>query len=195
MRHFRGDGEAGAKVWFYDQSAKQLYPAPRDLIPPDGNNDNRVRAIVIGFQGMGNEISQLQIAYLEKYSPEFKALLERAQAAHAAKRPFAEKIPSQNSTDFQDNTLVKRPGEASWHAVNTEEARRIMAEWREWRGPAGQRADYFRSFDPVTKRVRRDGKHLEMTVGCRASRGMGKRNRPCGVGSRKFIRQKGDGMQ
>ena len=58
--HFRSDGEAGARVWFYDQSAKQLYPAPRDLIPPDGNNDNRVRAMVIGFQGMGNEISQLQ---------------------------------------------------------------------------------------------------------------------------------------
>jgi len=65
--------------------------------------------------------------------------LERAQAAHAAKRPFGEKIPSQNSPDFQDNTLVKRPGEASWHAVSTEEARQIMAEWREWRGPAGQR--------------------------------------------------------
>ena len=137
--HFRSDGEAGARVWFYNQSVKQLYPAPRDLIPPDGNNDNRVRAVVIGFQGMGNEISQLRVAYLEKYSPEFKALLERAQAAHAAKRPFGEKIPSQNSPDFQDNTLVKRPGEASWHAVSTEAARQIMAEWREWRGPAGQR--------------------------------------------------------
>ncbi|MGP8237301.1 MAG: hypothetical protein ACLQVW_18090 [Limisphaerales bacterium] len=137
--HFRSDGEAGARVWFYNQSVKQLYPAPRDLISPDGNNDNRVRAVVIGFQGMGNEISQLRIAYLEKYSPEFKALLERAQGAHAAKRPFLEKIPSLNSTGFQENTLVKRPSEASWHAVNTEEARRIMAEWREWRGPAGQR--------------------------------------------------------
>ena len=53
--------------------------------------------------------------------------------------PVLEKIPSQNSPGFQDNTLVKRPGEASWHAVSTEEARQIMAEWREWRGPAGQR--------------------------------------------------------
>jgi len=77
VRHFRSGGEAGARVWFYDQNAKRLYPAPRDLIPPDGNNDNRVRAVVIGFQGMGNEISQLRVAYLEKYSPEFKALLEQ----------------------------------------------------------------------------------------------------------------------
>lgn len=137
-RHFRSDGEAGAKVWFYDQSAQRLYPAPRDLIPPDGNDDARVRALVIGFQGMGNNLSQLKIAYLEKYSPEFKALLERAQAAHAAKQPFRETIPSHDSAYFQDNTMVKRPGEASWRTVGTEEAREMMAEWREWRGPAGQ---------------------------------------------------------
>ena len=138
VRHFRGDGEAGARVWFYDQSANRLYPAPRDLIPPDGDNDARVRAMVIGFQGLGNNVSQLKIAYLEKYSPEFKALLERAQAAHAAKLPFRENVPSQNSAYFQDNTLVKRPGEASWHTAGTGEARQIMLEWREWRGPAGQ---------------------------------------------------------
>jgi hypothetical protein len=138
VRHFRGDSETGARVWFYDQSAQRLYPAPRDLIPPDGNDDTRVRAMVIGFQGLANDVSQLKIAYLEKYSPEFKALLERAVEAHAAKQPFGEKIPSQNSAYFQDNTMVKRPGEASWHTVGTEEARKMMAEWREWRGPAGQ---------------------------------------------------------
>jgi hypothetical protein len=138
VKHFRDYGEAGARVWFYDQNANRLYPAPRDLISPDGNDDVRVRAMVIGFQGMGNEVSRLKIAYLEKYSPEFKALLERAEAAHAAKLLFGEKIPSQNSPYFQDNTLVKRPGEDSWHATGTPEARQIMAEWRNWRGPAGQ---------------------------------------------------------
>ncbi len=139
VKHLRGDGEDGAKVWFYDQNTKRLYPAPRDLIPPDGNSDARVRAMVISFQGLGNDVSQLKIAYLEKYSPDCKALLDRAQAAHAAKQPFAEKVPSPNSAYFQDNTLVKRPGETSWHAASTAEARRIMAEWRGWSGPAGQR--------------------------------------------------------
>jgi hypothetical protein len=138
MKHFRGDGEGGAKVWFYDQSAQRLYPAPRNLIPPDGHNDTRVRAMVIGFQGVGNNVSQLKIAYLEKYSPSLKALLERAQAAHAAQQPFKEKIPSPNSDYAQNNTFVKRPGESSWHTAGTEESRRLMAEWREWRGPAGQ---------------------------------------------------------
>jgi hypothetical protein len=139
VRHFRGGGEDRARVWFYDQSAKRLYPVPRGLIPPDGNDDTKVRAMVIGFQGMGNDINQLKIAYLEKYSSEFKALLERAEAAHAAGRPFGEKVPSQNSAYFKDNFFVKLPGEASWHAVGTGEARQIMAGWHEWHGPAGQR--------------------------------------------------------
>jgi hypothetical protein len=136
--HFRADGEAGARVWFYDQSARRLYPAPRSMIPPDGAGDERVRAMVIGFQGLGNEVSQLKIAYLEKYSPELKALLQRAETAHAAKLPFLEDLPSQSSAYFQENTMVKRPGETSWHTVGASEARQIMDEWREWRGPGGQ---------------------------------------------------------
>jgi len=138
VRHFHGAGEAGARVWFYDQSAQRLYPAPRDLIPPDGRDDTRVRAVVIGFQGLGNDISQLKIAYLEKYNPDLKALLERSVAAHAEKKPFSEKIPSPGSPYFQDNTMVKRPGEDSWHTLGTEEARQMMADWRQWRGPTGQ---------------------------------------------------------
>ena len=138
VMHFRSDGEAGARVWFYDQGAQRLYPAPRDLVPPDGSGDARVRAMVIGFLGLGNSVSQLKIAYLEKYNPDLKALLERAQAAHAAELPFKEKIPSRDSAYFQDNTMVKRPGEDIWHTLGSEEGRQIMAEWRDWRGPAGQ---------------------------------------------------------
>ena len=138
VMHFRSDGEAGARVWFYDQGAQRLYAAPRDLLPPDGNGDARVRAMVIGFHGLGNNVSQLTIAYLEKYSSDLKALLERAQVAHAAKQPFKEQIPSRGSAYFQDNTMVKRPGEAFWHTLGSDEARQIMAEWRDWRGPTGQ---------------------------------------------------------
>jgi hypothetical protein len=139
MRHSGGDGEAGAQVWFYDQSAKRLYPASRELIPPDGKDEVKVRAMVIGFQGMANKVSQLKIAYLQKFSPELKDLLQRAATAHAAKQPFTEKIPSQSSQYYQDNTYVKLPGDDdSWHRTGSPEARQIMAEWREWRGPAGQ---------------------------------------------------------
>ena len=136
-RHLGGGSEAGAKVWFYDQAAQRLYPAPRDLIPPDGKDDNRVRAMVVGFQGLGNDPSQLKIAYLEKFSPGFKALLERAAAAHAAQRLFTEKIPSQNSAYYQENTFIKRPGE-TWLSSGAPEARQIRDEWHGWHGPSGE---------------------------------------------------------
>jgi hypothetical protein len=139
LKHFRAIGETGAKVWFYDQSAKRLYAAPRDLVPPDGNDDTRVRATVIGFEGMGNNVSQLKIAYLEKYSPELKATLERARKAHAALKPFSEKIPSQGSPYYKANTFVKQKNETSWHELGSAEAATILAAWHDWHGPGGQR--------------------------------------------------------
>ena len=138
VTRFREAGEAGAKVWFYDQKSNRLYPAPRNRISPDGKDDTRVRAVVIGFQGMGNKPGQLKIAYVEKFTPEFKALLERAESAHAALRPFSEEVPLANSAYYQTNTFVKRPRDAVWRSVGTDEGRQIMDEWRDWRGPAGQ---------------------------------------------------------
>jgi hypothetical protein len=139
FEHLRANrGEAGVRVWFYDQSAKKLYAAPRDLVSPDGKDDRRVKAVVIGFRGLRNEPSQLKIAYLEKYSPEFRELLERAAAAHAAERQFKEQIPSQASPYFQNNTFIKGPDEAVWHVIGSTEAREIMSEWRDWRGPNGE---------------------------------------------------------
>ena len=139
VTQFRASGEAGARVWFYDQNANHLYPAPRTLISPDGKDDNRVRAVVVGFEGMGNNPSNLKIAYLEKFTPEFKSLLERAEAAHSAMHPFAEQVPSASSDYYQTNSFVKRPGDPAWFGVGTEEGRQIIAEWRDWHGPDGQR--------------------------------------------------------
>jgi hypothetical protein len=136
--HFHRQGEAGARVWFYDQTAHRLYPAPRDRIPPDGSGDSKVRAVVIGFPGMENDMRQLKIAYLEKYAPDLKALLERAEAAHTARKPFTEKIPSNASDEFKNNAFVKAPDEVDWHKLGTAEAREVMSAWRDWRGPAGQ---------------------------------------------------------
>ncbi len=101
VKHLRGDGEDGAKVWFYDQNTKRLYPAPRDLIPPDGNSDARVRAMVISFQGLGNDVSQLKIAYLEKYSPDCKALLDRAQVPTLPNSRSRRRFPRQTALTFK----------------------------------------------------------------------------------------------
>ncbi|HEY3855747.1 MAG TPA: hypothetical protein VGO67_15270 [Verrucomicrobiae bacterium] len=138
VTQFHESGEAGAKVWFFDQKSNRLYPASRNRISPDSNDGNRVRAVVIGFKGLGNDPRQLKVAYLEKYSPEFNDLLERASAAHAASKLFAEEIPPPSSAYYQTNTFVKRPGDAEWRAVGSDEGRQIMADWREWHGPGGQ---------------------------------------------------------
>ncbi len=138
VMRFGETGEAGAKVWFYDQRADRLYSAPRGRIPPDGKDDSHVRAVVVGFRGVGSDPSQLKIAYLEKFAPEFKALLERSEAAHAALRPFAEDFPASGSAYYQTNTFVKRTGDAEWQPVGSDAGRQIMEEWREWRSPMGQ---------------------------------------------------------
>jgi hypothetical protein len=138
VTQFRESSEAGAKVWFFDQKSNRLYAASRNRISPDSADGNRVRAVVIGFKGLGDDPRQLRVAYLEKFSPEFKDLLERAATAHTASRPFTEEIPPTASAYYKTNTFVKHPGEAEWRAVGTDEGRQIMADWREWRGPAGQ---------------------------------------------------------
>ncbi len=139
VRGFHGGGEAGAKVWFYDEHAKRLYAAPRDLAPPDGD-EWRVRAVLVGFKGLKGEGLSQRIAYLEKYSREFKALLDRARAAHEARRPFEEKIPASGSDYAKANTMVRRVDETAWHRMDEPEALEITREWRGWTGPGGEPA-------------------------------------------------------
>lgn len=134
----RASSAKDAAVWFFDERANRLYAASARLIPPDGSEGNRVRANVVRFVGMPNDEGHVRIAYLEKYTPELKALLESAEAAHASRKPFAEKIPPQSSPYFRENTLLKRPGETTWHPLNGDEARQIVAEWHTWRGPNGE---------------------------------------------------------
>lgn len=129
-------GEAGARVWFYDESAQRLYAAPADTIPPhpgvSGKRGDGVRAVVVRLPD-GRE----RIAYLETCAPELKALLEEVRAAHAARRPFTGPVPTRDSDFFQTHTLVRRVDETTWHPANTPEALAIMAEWRAWGGPDG----------------------------------------------------------
>jgi len=132
-------GEEGARVWFYDQSEKRLYAAPRETVPPDrgigGASGDGVRAVVVAPRSHPRD---LRVAYLETYTPELKARLEAVLAARAAGRPCEGEVPQRDGDYFQKNTLVSRPDEGVWHASDTPEARKIVSEWRSWRGPDGQ---------------------------------------------------------
>jgi hypothetical protein len=139
---YRKTGEEGASTWFYDQSEKRLYEVPRDTVPPhkgigDPSGDG-VRVVVVAFRGEQSDPGKRRIAYLETYTPELKGLLDKVQAARASKQAFKGRIPVRDSEYFQTNSLVKGPEESEWHASSSPEGRRVMAEWRSWRGPGGQ---------------------------------------------------------
>jgi len=139
---FRKTGEEGATTWFYDQSEKRLYQAPRDTIPPHkgigGTSGDGVRAVVVVARAEQNDRRKVRIAYLETYTPELKDVLERVRAARVSGQAFKGRIPARDSDYFQTNCLVKGPEESEWHVSNSPEGRRAMTEWRSWREPDGQ---------------------------------------------------------
>lgn len=142
--HFRSawaTGEADLQVWFYDQSEQKLYKVAKDTISPHagtgGPKNDGVRAVVVARQTKCGDPGKRRIAYLETYTPELKKMLEDVRAARGQGRTPDKPIPSGDSDYFDKNTLVRRPDESSWHDMTTPEARRIVAEWRDWRGPDG----------------------------------------------------------
>jgi hypothetical protein len=103
-------GEAGATVWFYDQSEKRLYALPNDTVPPHkgigGKSGDGVRAVVVSFRPDPNDPRKRRIAYLETYTPELKQLLDQIRAARAAHQRYSGPAPARDSDFFQVNTLV-----------------------------------------------------------------------------------------
>jgi hypothetical protein len=114
------------QVYFYDLSAKKLFAAPQDAVPPiagmDGPAEDAVRAVV--YSPSGDCAKDQKIAYLEKYSAELKAQFEQAK-----RTPGAE-FPRMSRAAAQSFTFVARPDELKWHAMDTEEAGTIVGEWR-----------------------------------------------------------------
>jgi hypothetical protein len=120
------DGDA----YFYDLHEQQLFVAPRGSIPPINGMKGAplagVRAIVISTNGDAADKKHLQIAYLEKYSPEIKQLFEEVRSARAAGRSEEGRI---DRKQVVANTLVQRLHDTEWHALDTEEGKQIANEW------------------------------------------------------------------
>jgi hypothetical protein len=119
-------GSADEQAYFYDLSAQKLFVAPRRSVAPIRGIDNAdmdgVRAIVISTSGDPKDKASRKVAYLEKYAPELKQVLEAVQAGKAAA------VPSHQVR--QGLTFVKRLSDAEWHSVNTPEGEKIMTEWQ-----------------------------------------------------------------
>jgi len=129
-------GEEALGVWFYDQSERKLYAAPRDTIPPHkgigGEAGDGVRAMVVICRADKEDASKRRIAYLETHTPELRKVLDDVQAARAAGRAYQGEIPSPDSEFYQKNTLVRRVEETVWHDAADPEFQKIMGEWRSW---------------------------------------------------------------
>jgi len=91
----------------------------------------------VAQEGQCNVPEARRIAYLETYTPELKRLLEDVRVARTQGRAPEKPIPSGDSGYFDENTLVRRLEEDTWHDMTTLEARRIVTEWRQTRASDG----------------------------------------------------------
>jgi hypothetical protein len=128
------DGDA----YFYDLEQQQLFVAPRGSIPPingiKGGAMAGVRAIVISTNGNPADKKHLQIAYLEKYSPEIKQLFEEVRQARAAGRSEEGRI---DRKEVHANTFVRRLHETEWQPLDSSEGKKIANDWNQT-GPDGR---------------------------------------------------------
>jgi len=122
-------------AYYYDLSEQTLFTAPRTLVPPvRGLNDpaeDAFRAVVISTSGNPRDKASLKIAYLEKYSPEFKEQVEAMQKAQAdgAAAPPRPKTRI-DRVAAQAHRFVRRLTDLEWHPLNSPEAEKIMTEWQ-----------------------------------------------------------------
>jgi hypothetical protein len=125
-------------AYFYDEREQKLFTAPRGSIPPiagiKGAPGAGVRAIVISPTGDPADKKHLTIAYLEKYSPEIKALFEEVRQARAAGRSEEGRI---DRKAVAADTLVRRLSDTNWQSLTSEEGRTIANEWNT-PGPDGR---------------------------------------------------------
>jgi hypothetical protein len=113
------------QAYFYDLKEQKLFVASRSLIPPapgiKGSEPTGVRAVVISTNGNPKDAASRRIAYLEKYSPELKQVLEGVRAGKVTD------VPSHEAR--QGQIYVKRLTDSQWYPINTPEGERVMSEW------------------------------------------------------------------
>ena len=132
FRYFQQDDGIAENTFFYDLSEKKLFAAPREALPPiKGLNDaeeDAVRAVVIAPNGNPKDESARKIAYLEKYTAEFKRQLVQVRSGQADPLPRG----ARNTYRF-----VKRVEDSEWRALDSPEGEKILTEWNV-AGPNGK---------------------------------------------------------
>jgi hypothetical protein len=124
-RAWHQGGSRGEGAFFYDLSAGKLFVGPRQAVPPirgvDSEEEDAVRAVVISTNGNAADRRARTVAYLEKYSPEVKRLLEAAQVSGEP--------PPWGRGEVQAQRWVRRFSDDAWFSLSTPEGEQIVSAW------------------------------------------------------------------
>jgi hypothetical protein len=116
-------------AYFYDLSEQKLFTAALSAVPPiRGVNDSEedgVRAVVIAPGGDASVKADRRIAYLEKYSPEFKRQVEEMRQDQSV----ADQPGRIGRSAAQAHTFVRRLTDTEWHALSSPQGEMILTEW------------------------------------------------------------------
>ena len=135
FRQWRARGPAEPMIYFYDQSAEELFAAPQSAVPPiqgiDDQEQDAVRAVVISRTGSRKK-DDLEIVYLEKYSPEMKAQFEARKAGAPAEAAGGDLPRPKQGAHLCQNAVRKT---VAHHGESRGRAHRLRleherAEWR-----------------------------------------------------------------
>ncbi len=125
LRFVRASRGVSDKMFFYDESAKKLFKADIQSIPPikgvDDDREDAVRAIVVSLSGKPKDESTWKIAYLETCAPELKKSLEEARNKGT--------MPTINRSQGAAMRLVRRENDKQWYPANSPQGVQIMQEW------------------------------------------------------------------
>lgn len=115
-----GAGEAKPK-WFYCLETQQLFGADISSISPIESpwGGEGVEAIVYFC---GNCKGEPQIAYLTKYNPEMKGVIEQL-----ATQPKGESVSMPSIMDQMGGTLVSKPENIDWFSVISQQGSKIKS--------------------------------------------------------------------
>jgi hypothetical protein len=123
-RFLRDDSGISEQTYFYDLSAKKLFAAPREALPPirgiDDPEEDAVRAVVICVSGNPAKAANRKVAYLEKYTPELKQSLDLVRAGKAEPLPRGQR---------KGYVFVKRAEDNEWSRSDSPEGEKIMTDW------------------------------------------------------------------
>lgn len=127
LRLFGASHEIGDRAFYFDESEAKLYVGPAGQYPPlrgiGGAPEDGVSAMVYVCTEDASKDDR-RIAYLQKYTPELIAELEKARREHDEQGSISEPIDRRY---MSAQTLVRRVDEDQWHPQSSPEGQAIIA--------------------------------------------------------------------